>query len=152
MKTIRFGPWTFENDPRATYQAYKAIGDSQPKPCDCDGCQNLKLVRNELYPYEVLRFFDRLGLPAGQEPEVYWGGSSNDARWHAYGGINHFVGRVLEGPTGATADNYHRVDEYFELLVNSDLALVPPALAEHPLVQLEFFTYLPWLLDKAPKI
>lgn len=141
-------------DVAATKRAYARIGSGSPERCGCDGCRNFISVRGQAYPDDVQRVLEGLGVEPGKESEIYECCPLPDGRFN-YGGFYHVVG-CIEGERG---DGYpldplsgtlalERISECFSAGFSTGQALVPEAFDGLPVVQLEFFTDVPWVLDR----
>ena len=97
---------------------------------------------------------DQLGIDHRKPAEVYTTGRV-DSGLHQYGGWFHFVGRIESG-----ADAWRQVDkegksftgelepftDHFQVGFTSRVALLPEPFQGKPVVQMEFETYIPWVL------
>jgi hypothetical protein len=124
-----------------------------PEECGCQPCLNFASARAQIYPAQVLALFEKLGISAHREVEVYHMARLSSGR-HLYGGWFHVVGSILSGADAAkqVAENLWQPDleeanENFSLGFTSRLALVRVAFAGLPLVQLEFTAKVPWVLS-----
>jgi hypothetical protein len=153
LEPVQFGLWVVLSDPAATRQAYARIGDTRPVPCNCYGCQNFNRVRDQIYPAEVLSLFDRLGITPHREAEIYEGGPDTGGL-HTHGGWYHFVGRIKSGGDARVqkSPNWGGFDlmpvgETFSLGFTEYAGLVHEAFDGYPVVQIEFVTHVPWVLE-----
>ena len=72
-----------------------------PELCGCADCRNFIASRENIYPGEVRKLFDELGIDYRKETEVLWR-SRLENGLHQYGGKFHFPGRVeYKGHTDA---------------------------------------------------
>jgi hypothetical protein len=73
---------------------------------------------------------------------------------HLYGGWFHFVGSLISGADAAKKVAEHtwqpdlqKISEHFSLGFSSRSQLVRPPFKDLPLVQVEFTTEVPWILN-----
>lgn len=137
---LQLGGWRIDYDREATVRAYESCVGA-PEKCTTDECRNFILARDRAYPPEVIALLDRLGIDRRCEAELY-----HIARvapgLHLYGGWFHFVGSLE-----TAADSLERLGEDFLLWFRSDTTLVAESFARLPVVQLDFTTVVPWVLD-----
>jgi hypothetical protein len=152
VESVRFGRWELSCDPRTTRYAYARVSVAGPEQCGCEPCRNFVAARMQVYRAEVLELFEKLGISANREVEVYHMGRLSSGR-HLYGGWFHFVGSILSGADAAreVAENLWRpdlepADENFSMGFTSHLALVREPFVGLALVQLEFTAEVPWVL------
>jgi hypothetical protein len=155
MKSITFARWELECEPDITRQLFGRIPQGAPESCGCAPCRNFAEARTRIYPADVTRLFDVLGIASNREAEVYHTHRVEPGKHH-YGGWFHFVGRIASGsdaakPIGTNlwTPDLEKADAEFQLGFTKRLALVPDAFKGHTVVQLEFQTTVPWLLDEA---
>lgn len=138
--------WRIRPDRRATVQAHDRIPGSDTQGC-CTECDSFVAARHLAYPPDFLALLRRLGIPAAHEAHVYSLGPYEAGRY-AYGGWFHFVGAIEHDPLNL--GNLIPVDtegQGFNFWFHDRAALVPDAFRGLPVVQLEFTTWVPWLLD-----
>ena len=150
---VHFGRWTLASDSDATISAHSAMSLGSPEECGCTHCQNFAAQRPQIYPPAVLGLFGRLGIPRDHEAEIYHLLRLETGR-HFYGGWFHFVGSIISGRDAAkqVAENIwepdlHAVSEFFSAGFSARIALVREPFKGLPLVQLEFQTQIPWIID-----
>jgi hypothetical protein len=144
MEEVQFGPWRLLVDGEATRRAYAGrIGS--PESCGCVECRNFAANRNLAYPAAALDLFARLGIDPQVESEIYYQGPVEGGR-HSYGGWFHFIGRIEDDSFAIQP-----VGERFSLFfTNKAVGLVPAAFGDGPVVQLEFYAEVPWVLTDEP--
>ena len=142
LTAIRFGMWSVLVDRTATTRAYARCSGSV-STCDCAPCRNFVAARDKAFPAPVLSLLAELGIDWHCEAEVYSQGRNDDGL-HQYGGWFHFVGKLE-----AEIDNVDRVGEHFQLWFTRHTSVVPAAFGDSPVVQLEFVTDVPWVIDEA---
>lgn len=146
METIALGPWTLRVDADATRRAYADVAAAGPDECACSECRNFVAARTDVYPVEALALFERLGASPLREAEVMHLGSAGEGRVRCVGWV-HAVGTV-EGRYGDGPG--HQLAPGFEVWARAAQDMAPPPLRNLALVQLEFATEIPWLLDEPP--
>ena len=152
LEIVNIGRWTLEVDREATESAFAKIPGGSPEGCECDYCKNLVVAREHAYPPEARELFAMLGIDYSKEAET-WEWNRVDSNLHSYGGFFHFVGNLKSGAEGVQYDGnvgtYHleRVGDYFEYGFRRDAALVEEPFNDQPIVQLEFTTLVPWMID-----
>jgi hypothetical protein len=144
MSKIEIQNWILECDIEATRQAYMQIPLGDPETCGCLYCRNFIAVRHLAYPKAALSLYEQLGITANREAEVYECGPSEDSL-HLYGGWHHFIGRIIYGPGTAP-----EIAEHFSISFSGSRACAEQVFDDHPLVQVEFFTRIPWILAEKP--
>jgi len=147
---VRFRKWTFSVDKAETAKVYAATTVSEAVRCGCDNCLNFEVARELAFPLEVRELFLELGVDYRREGEVFIWQSFPDGRQH-YGGWFHFRGTIVTGPslTQLGPLNLESLTDSFKIgfcvgnnpTFFSDLSSA---------VQIEFETYLPWLLTDVP--
>lgn len=154
-RVVKFGRWSLESDTETTKEKYAALTTGAPESCPCVPCRNFSAQRSEVYPAQVLDLFNTLGIAANREAEVYHMARLKSGK-HLYGGLFHFVGSILDGRDAAkqVAENIWQPDletisDRFRLGFTSRVGLVPKPFEGLQLVQLEFNTELPWILESS---
>ena len=69
MKRVIFRRWTIAVDVEATTKAYAGIERGGAERCDCTPCKNFAMARERVYPAEVVRLFETLGIDRCREAE-----------------------------------------------------------------------------------
>ncbi len=90
-----------------------------------------------------------MGIDHRKEAEVYHNGLLDNGL-HYYGGWFHFVGSIESGADVMEPAGTFRPEpgnDGFEMGFSRSLALVPEAFGNQPLVQLEFWAKVPWVVD-----
>ena len=155
MDEIRFGPWRIACDVASTQAAYGARGQGSPEECGCRECRNFAAARDAAYPPAARALLARLGVTPIREAEIFHGGPAADGE-HVYGGWFHIVGDLVEGadakvqlsPTSGRIE-FVPVARPFEVGFTRDTLLVPSDFPpEESLLQVEFQTRVPWVLDE----
>src|SRR5437016_6198852 len=143
MKVIKFARWEIECDTAVTRELYRKLPIGAPEACGCVPCLNFAAARKQVYPVEVVRLFDELGIAADREAEVYHTHRIEPGKHH-YGGWFHFVGRIVSGsdaarqiaPNAWTFD-LEKVGTEFELGFTNRVGLLRPSFQGQPVVQVE---------------
>jgi hypothetical protein len=153
METMRYKRWVLQFDQDATCRVYASISDAEYTSVKtCVICRNFAAARDLAYPSEVRELFERLGVDYRKVAEMYeltWGRTE----FYEYGGFFHFVGHIESGAevTGLDAGYIKEpIGDRFMIGFSQRVAVVDPAFGDLPLVQLEFRTTLPWVLDELP--
>ena len=146
MRKVECGEWRLEVDVDATRAAYTSIARGDPESCGCIYCRNFTSARERAYPEEVRRFYSQFGISVDREAETYEAGRVEEGR-HRYGGWHHFIGRIIQG-----ADAGLEIAPGFSVSFQESKSCAEPAFHDVPaVVQIEFFTVLPWVLEEQPE-
>jgi hypothetical protein len=153
MTTAEFRRWRIEYDFEATRKAYAQVQQGCPDQCGCNTCKNFAAAHGYAYPPEVRAFFEQLGIDINKEPEVYHNARLENGL-HLYGGWFHFTGAILKGSDAMKqiAENSWQLDpeqvtDEFAIALTRRTALVPASFGEQQVVQIEFETNIPWVID-----
>jgi hypothetical protein len=151
---VKFKDWIFEVDKEQNEKTYRDISCSGADACGCNDCQNYVAYRDKVFPKEVIELFGSLGVDFRKEVEITsWETLPNGL--HHIGGWFHFKGRVLTGKDyrvplplgGHTFDFIPITDNFFiGFAEGSDLTFFED---KTELVQVEFDTSIPWVIDKS---
>ncbi len=151
--TLKFRDWEFEVDKQLTEQTYKKISGSGADGCACDDCKNYVAFRNEVFPDEVQKLFVDLGIDFRKEVEVTSLETLPNGL-HCIAGWFHFKGKVIRGNDyrlpllgGGYTFDLTKITENFEIGFAEGSALTFFEDKEG-LVQIEFMTYVPWVINK----
>ena len=145
MTQITYRDWTFDCEVEATREAYDAIPAGGVETCECSGCRNFLVQRESVWPEEILKLFDELGVSYKQAAEIYHT-AKLPSGLHLYGGWFHFVGVIQNESIGPTTLGRFTVDFL------SERALATKAFENHPLVQIEITAEIPWVLAEEPEL
>jgi hypothetical protein len=145
MTRIEAGGWVLACDVTGTCEAYSRIEIGDPEECGCLYCRNFAKARELAYPEQALQLYSQLGIRVDREAETYEAGLSDDENKHLYGGWHHFIGRIEHDPGKA-----HEIAPGFSVWFSESRSCAEPVFGSMPLVQIEFFTSLPWLLEEQP--
>lgn len=139
-------------DPEATKACYSElpVGVS----CNCAPCRNFITLKETAFPQTALQLFQRIGVDHRKPKEVYHNAKLANGL-HSYGGWFHFVGKIISDvaaphvPGKMQTMEYQSVGQNFRLYCTNRVALVSKSFGGRPVVQLEFFADLPWVLKEA---
>ena len=153
MEILNIGRWNLRCDRDATRAAYSDVPLGSPESCGCEHCLNFAAARNQAYPSEALAIFEQLGIDAHKEAEI-WYTHRDESGLHHYGGFFHFIGAIESGrdakrviADGVGTFDLESIGEYFEYGFTSDAALIAESFVGKEIVQLEFQTKVPWVLN-----
>ena len=151
---VKFNDWTFEVDKALTEQAYKTVSGSGADSCGCNDCKNYVAYRDQVFPKEVTALFNELGIDQRREVEITtWRILPNGL--HHIGGWFHFKGKILSGKDSRVllSSGGHTIDltlitDNFSIgfTAGNDLTFFEDKTG---LVQVEFDTKIPWVIDKS---
>lgn len=140
-----------------TTSIYQEIELCGPEICSCAYCLNFISIREKIYPPEFISLLKRLGINFDQEAEVYHINKIDENK-HLYGGWFHFVGNIISDNKNIDKSKSINKTNYTSPLINgfevgftNKLELVNSEFKELPVVQLEFITQVPWVLNKNSK-
>jgi hypothetical protein len=146
--------WQIDYDADATRARYAQVAQGSQITCSCSDCRNFAAALEHAFPPPVRDILDQLGIDQSKPAEVYTTGEV-DSDFQQYSGWFHFVGCIESG-----ADAWRQVDEegksftgefepfgtHFRIGFTSRIALLPEPFQSDPVVQLEFQTFVPWVL------
>lgn len=148
---IQVGANRLDCDVEATRAAFSDYIPNLPWTCDCAGCRNYRVARELIYTEPVLNFFSQFGIDTTKPSEIYEGGLVGET--FECGGWFHFVGTIVQSghdgidtrivitPGAVDISDIVKVD-----FRDTMLGLVPVSFRGKPLVQLECWFKIPWLL------
>lgn len=148
---IESGRWIIDVDPQVTAEAYLA----QPLGCDCDcsDCRNFAAATNVAFPPEFCSLAERLGVDVRKPIELAHYGREPSGL-HYTDGWFHVVGRIVSGadamkPIGPEAwtTDLEEMPSGFGFGFTNHVALVAEPFKAHHIIQLEFQTRVPWVID-----
>lgn len=151
---VKFREWTFEVDKECTEQTYHDISGSGADTCGCNDCKNYVAYSDKVFPKEIIELFSNLGIDFKKEVEITtWETLPNGL--HHIGGWFHFKGQVLTGkdyriplPSGGHTFDLTPITDNFSIgfAEGNDLTFFEDKTG---LVQVEFDTNIPWVIDKS---
>lgn len=137
---LRLGDQVIEYERELTVAAYQNIAEGGALICGCDGCRNFAAQRQHVYPAQFLELCRQLGIDPNKEGEV-WDCPADRIGVRYYGGWLYLVGRLV-------APGQYLVDiGNFRYYFGTSFPRPPAAFAPHPVLTVEFFTTLPWILE-----
>ncbi len=157
VTTLKYRDWEFEVDRDLTRQTYEGGSTSGAESCICNDCKNYVAYRDNVFSDEIKQLFDDLGIDYKKEVEITSFETSSDGLHHI-GGWFHFKGRVLTGkdyrvplPSGGHTFDLTTINDKFSIgfADGNDISHFEDKTG---LVQVEFMTYIPWVIDKSLEI
>lgn len=152
---MTFGQYFVDIDAEKTRRFYERLR-SVSEECFCDGCRNFEKAVDTL-PQSVKVFFSTLGIDMKKACECYVNCKNEDGSLY-YAGFYHLCGRLLEGKSAwRKIDENHAVfDETetfsvadnFKISFSKKINLLEDGFPQ-PVIQLDFFATIPWVLEKA---
>jgi hypothetical protein len=142
MKTkISIAKWDLEFDKEATELAFV----HQSYDCDCSYCQNFLASYHNL-PEDYFELLNKLGIDPAKPSEIIEYCKNNDET-HFYGWWFHIVGNLEK--TSKISETSTKFNDKINILISDDNSLVAKDFPD-PIVQIEFFANLPWVIDEEP--
>ena len=127
--------WIIQYDYYANREIDRKVAGFGAESCDCCFCRNFFAQWDSVYPEEVMRFLETLCVFPPLEVEVVELGPSDDGML-LYVSWIPFVGSILEAPKKpAEGINF------------GPFELDAPVLKDLDVIQLEYYTKLPWVLE-----
>ncbi len=130
--------WEIKFDKELTAQAYLVL----PGQCDCAYCRNFLIAFQGLSP-EFVTLLHKFGIDPAQPAEIVHYNANQDGTHH-YGWWYHLVGQIISG-TESLVDFAQGMQVEFRSKDELAPQDFPP-----PIVQVEFFANLPWVLEEKP--
>lgn len=150
---LEAGRWKIECDPATTLSCYSSLPVGVD--CSCADCRNFMAAVDRAFPDEFRAIARDLGVDLTKPAELAHRGCET-AGLHLSGGWFHLVGAVLHGADawtevgpGSWTGALEQLVPGFEFGFSSRLALVRDPFLQHPVVQLEFATRVPWVISEA---
>ena len=153
VTTVRYRDWEFEVDRELTRLTYESVSVSGADSCGCNYCKNYVACRDKVFSDEIKTLFADLGIDYKKEVEITTFETLPDGLH--IGGWFHFKGRVITGknyrvplPSGGHIVDLTEITEKFSIgfAEGNDLTHFAD---KSGLVQVEFMTYIPWVIDKS---
>jgi hypothetical protein len=150
---LKFRDWTFEVDRELTIKTYEKVPGSGADGCICNDCKNYVAYRDNVFPSEIKQLFIDLGIDYKKEVEIT-SFEKLENGLHHIGGWFHFKGKVLSGkdyrvpvPGGGYTFDLTKITDYFEIgfAEGNASTFFDDKIS---LVQIEFMTNIPWVIDK----
>ena len=121
--------------------------------CSCSDCRNFEAASDVAFPSDFRAVAAKLGIDVTKPVELCHY-CTEETGLHYTGGWFHVVGRILAGadamkPTGPNSWTHvlERLPSAFEFGFTEHLALVAEPFKSHQIIQLEFATRMPWLIN-----
>lgn len=155
VTTVTFRDWEFEVDRELTQQTYESVSIGGADGCGCSDCENYAAYRDNVFSEEVKQLFNDLGIDYRKEVEITsWYILPDGLR--CIGGWFHFKGRLISGKNckiplpGNSGYSLHltKIADNFEIGFTEENILTYFS-DKTGLVQVEFITYIPWVIDKS---
>ena len=153
MTIITYKGWEFAVDRQLTEETYQGVLNGGADACGCDNCKNYVASRESIFPNEVKALFQSLGMDYRKEVEI----ASYDVSPEGFDDIAgwfHFKGQLLTGqdchvptPGGGYTFRLEAIEGNFSIGFSpgNDLTFFE---VKAGLVQVEFETTIPWIIDK----
>ncbi|GAB3292247.1 hypothetical protein ACFQT0_07300 [Hymenobacter humi] len=154
MATVKYKDWELIVDKELTEATYKKVAAGGADDCTCSNCKNYVAYREQVFPDEVLELFSELGVDYRRDVEIVSYEVLPNGNHHI-GGWFHFKGRILAGddcrlplPSGGYSLKLKSITGNFSIgfAESSDLTWFKDKAG---LVQIEFETIIPWVIDKS---
>ncbi len=151
---VKYRDWVFEVDKMLTEQTYEQVPDSGADGCTCEDCRNYVAFRDKVFPNEILKLFVDLGIDYRKEVEITSFEKTTDGLT-SIGGWFHFKGRIINGKDcrinllgGGFTLKLTKITDDFEIgfAKGSSSTFFDD---KEGLVQIEFETEIPWIIDRA---
>ena len=145
-----FGDYVIEVDVEKTREVYTKLRPVNER-CKCDYCANYQKVVTSL-PNNVHMFFWNLGVNLSMITESVAYNRNRDGSVH-YGGWLHVCGKVVKGKEDCEHTITLRPGEAYGVTEDfkvwfSEECLMTEKEFDAPVMQIDFETDLPWVLDK----
>ena len=150
LQNVKIANWLLEVDTEKTREFYR--NDQGADECNCLYCHNFVEAIKSL-DTNVLQLFQRLGIRLEKPAHLSDIPISDDKMIRYYVGNYHLVGRVLEGEvsTLSTWDETNTLQiNNFRMGFSEQFEFGPKNLSA-PILQLDFETDLPWVLEEEPE-
>ena len=147
----RIGRWEIDCDPLQTAACYaNGVGS---EVCECSDCRNFRAASDLAFPQAFRDFANSMGIDVSKPAELCHYGSPGEPC--PTSGWFHFVGALRSGSDAwvQTSPNTSQLDSEpaFGLKgigFTTEIALLPDSFKGQPVVQLEFETVVPWVLEE----
>lgn len=140
---LRIEEWLLEIDADQT----KSFYNKGFEVCDCAYCANFAAAAGQM-SLKLLSLLTAMGINPAMPAELSEFPSEQKG-FHRYVGFYHFTGEVLAGELSTLSSwsesNTLKIDN-FTIGFSTDLLFVPDGFPS-PVLQLEFETDIPWVLD-----
>jgi hypothetical protein len=149
---LQISRWLIEYDAEATRHCYSQLPTGTG--CSCDECRNFDAAAGRTFPPEFVALAHELGIDPVKPAELmHW--VREPSGLMLTGGWFHFVGSVLSGASlTSKPDGTGTIDLQpyagLELGVSNHTSLLPDSFSNQPVVELQFQSRVPWVLDSCP--
>jgi len=160
VDVVKYKKWVLQVDREATLKAYAATPAGGADTCECLYCKNFVAAREDASPMEFRALLEKLGIDYRKDAEVYEL-SPDGSRVRSYSGWFHFVGSIVSvdghevqrptKPPQIGVDLWvprEQINDTFGITFCLKSDLSHAAFEGHDLVQVEFDTEVPWVLDE----
>lgn len=154
FKTIKYRDWIFEVDKQTTEENYKKIIGGGAEGCDCGNCKNYIANREIVFPEDVRKLFIELGVDYQKEVEICTYNKLTNGLYFI-GGWFHFKGKIKNGkdyrlilPNGGYSMDLTKINQDFKIGFAEE-STETYFENKDDLVQIEFTTNIPWIIEKA---
>jgi hypothetical protein len=142
-----FGTYQIDLDIEKTNEFYVAARPLS-EHCRCDGCSNYEKAVDFL-SQTIINFFQSIGVDVKKPCEVYVNCTNKDGTLN-YGGFYHLCGKIITdksawAPSGCR--DLISLEDNLNISFNDDCSLLEKDFPR-PAILLDFYTYVPWVLDK----
>ncbi len=153
MEIVKFKNWKFGVDKALTIGNYSNIIAGGAESCLCSDCKNYIQNRENVFPEEVKTLFLNLGVDYNKEVEILSYQILPNG-FHHIAGWFHFKGKIINGKdckkdieNGSFQIELTHIDNNFSIgfCEQDSLTFFKN---KDGLIQIEFETYIPWVIDK----
>lgn len=147
LRNIKITDWDLEVDFTRTHEYYS--NHNIDDDCKCTSCKNYR-VNCQYFSSQLMEFFQSLGVDPSKEGEFMEFGPSKDGNV-IYMGFYHLVGKIIDGPDYVEDKweqiNLLKIDQYEIGFSSKEIRCLRDDFPR-PVIQLEFKTILPWIIDE----
>ena len=143
--------WKITHDPVVTRNCFTRmpIGSG----CDCSPCRNFNAAVSRSFPMEFFELAEALGIDP-RKPAELCHYNREPSGWYVTHGWFHFVGSLIEIVGGQPFLDYRGAVHFSPLVSGVEIGVIArdhladQAFEGFQLLQLEFSTRVPWVLDE----
>jgi hypothetical protein len=155
MEKVTFKDWVFEVDRSLNEAHYATFVSDGAATCGCGNCENYLACRNDIFPDEVKKLFENLGIDYKKDVDIMTNYKTSDGLYNTMGWF-HFKGRIIAGETSAIP--LPEGNGYSITLINivenfsigfSNRDNLSSFENNDDVIELTFETNIPWVLDPA---
>jgi len=148
MKKIIITDWQLEIDFDRTQNYYS--NHNIEEDCKCSSCKNYR-ANCDHFSKQLMEFFQLLGVDPSKEGNFMEFGLTKDG-YVIYMGFYHVVERIDEGPDYVDDKweqlNLFKIDQFEFGFSSRDISCIPDDFPT-PVLQLEFKTTIPWIIEES---